>query len=157
MSLRPKEKGGSNESARRLKSNRPSLAHGDGLGNGYARDGGILKLAASVPTPSLLLKPTKSEKIKATLKAKAEKFKSQTIKVDENWSIVRLDELNWQIRHKDQRAPYDKWFFGTLRGALLALPDKMIGEEAKNAITDVSRCYRGFCEAVLNATPEGSG
>src|SRR5215831_6361320 len=97
---------------------------------------------------------TKSEKIKATLKAKAEKFRSQTIKVDENWSIVRLDELNWQIRHKDQRAPYDKWFFGTLRGALLALPDKMIGEEAKNAIADVSRCYRGFCEAVLNALSE---
>jgi len=74
---------------------------------------------------------TKSEKIKTTLKAKAEKFRSQTIKVDENWSIVRADELNWQIRHKDQRAPYDKWFFGTLRGALLALPDKMLGEEAK--------------------------
>src|SRR5215471_9333564 len=99
---------------------------------------------------------TKSEKIKATLKAKAEKFKSQTIKVDENWSIVRLDELNWQIRHKDQRAPYDKWFFGTLRGALLALPDKMLGEEAKGTIDDVRRCYRGFCEAVLNALPEGS-
>ena len=100
---------------------------------------------------------TKSEKIKATLKAKAEKFKSQTIRVDENWSIVRLDELNWQIRHKDQKAPYDKWFFGTLRGALLALPDKMRGEEeAKNAIADVARCYRGFCEAVLNALPERS-
>src|SRR6516162_2232690 len=84
---------------------------------------------------------TKADKIKATLKAKAEKFKSQTIKVDENWSIVRLDELNWQIRHKDQRAPYDKWFFGTLRGALLALPDIATGEEAKNAIAEVSRCY----------------
>jgi len=99
---------------------------------------------------------TKSEKIKATLKAKAEKFRSQTINVDENWSIVRLDELNWQIRHKDQRAPYDKWFFGTLRGALLALPDKMLGEEAKGTIYDVRRCYRGFCEAVLNALPERS-
>jgi hypothetical protein len=97
---------------------------------------------------------TKSEKIKAALKAKAEKFKSQTIKVDENWSIVRLDQLNWQIRHKDQRAPYDKRFFGTLRGALLALPDKMLEEEAKGTIGDVRRCYRGFCEAVLNALPE---
>jgi hypothetical protein len=99
---------------------------------------------------------TKSEKIKATLKAKAEKFRSQTIKVDQNWSIVRLDEVNWQIRHKDQRAPYDNWFFGTLRGALLALPDKMLGEEEKGTIDDVRRCYRGFCEAVLNALPEGS-
>src|SRR5262249_61715768 len=82
---------------------------------------------------------TKSEKIKATLKAKAEKFRSQTIKVDENWSIVRLDELNWQIRHKNQRAPYDKWFFGTLRVALLALPDKMLGDESKGTIDAVSR------------------
>ena len=110
--------------------------------------------AFPVNTPNT--RATKPEKIKATLKAKAKKFRSQTIKVAENWSIVRLDELNWQIRHKDQRAPYDKWFFGTLRGALLALPDKMIGEEAKNAIADVSRCYRSFCEAVLNALPEGS-
>jgi hypothetical protein len=99
---------------------------------------------------------TKSEKIKATLKAKAEKFRSQTIKVDENWSIVRADELNWQIRHKDQRAPYNKWFFGTLRAALLALPDKMLGEEAKGTIDDVRRCYKGICEAVLNALREGS-
>jgi hypothetical protein len=154
----PKEKGGSTENARRLKSNLPSLTHEDGLVNAYGTAGDILKQAcASVLTQRLLLKPTKSEKIKATLKAKAEKFKSQTITVDENWSIVRLDELNWQIRHKDQRVPYDKWFFGTLRGALLALPDKMIGDEAKNAIADVSRSYRGFCEAVLNAMPEGSG
>jgi hypothetical protein len=99
---------------------------------------------------------TKSEKIKATLRAKAEKFKSQTIKVDENWSIVRADELNWQIRHKDQGAPYNKWFFGTLRGALLALPDIATGEEAKNAIAEVSRCYRSFCEGLLNALAEGS-
>jgi len=98
---------------------------------------------------------TKSDKIKATLKAKAEKFKSQTINVDENWSIVRRDELNWQIRHKDQRAPYDKWFFGTLRSALLALPDKMLGEEAKGTIDDVRRRHEGICEAVLNALPEG--
>jgi hypothetical protein len=97
---------------------------------------------------------TKLEKIKATLKAKAEKFKSQTIKVDENWSIVRRDELNWRIRRKDQRAPHDKWFFGTLRGALFALPNKMLGEEAKGTIGDIRRCYGGFCEAVLNALPE---
>jgi hypothetical protein len=99
---------------------------------------------------------TKSAKIRATLKAKAEKFRSQTITVDETWSIVRADELNWQIRHKDQQAPYDKWFFGTLRGALLALPDIATGEEARNAIAEVSRCYRSFCEAVLNALAEGS-
>jgi hypothetical protein len=108
------------------------------------------------PVNTSATRATKSEKIKATVKAKAEKFKSQTIKVDESWSIVRLDELNWQIRHKDQRAPYDKWFFGTLRGALLALPDIATGEEAKNAIAEVSRCYRSFCEAVLKALAEGS-
>ena len=108
------------------------------------------------PMNAVATHATKSEKIKATLRAKAEKFKSQTIKVDENWSIVRADELNWQIRHKDQRAPYNKWFFGTLRSALLALPDKMLGEEAKGTIDDVRRCYKGICEAVLNALREGS-
>jgi hypothetical protein len=129
----PKEKGGSNESARRLKSNNESI-----------RDG------------TRPVNATKSEKIKATLRAKAERFKSQTIKVDENWSIVRVDELNWQIRHKDQRAPYDKWFFGTLRDAILSLPDKMLAEEAKGTIEDVRRYCRAFCEAVLWALPEGS-
>src|SRR5262245_62819702 len=124
ITTQTKKKGGSKQSARRLESNKKSIRHGAGAVNA-----------------------TKSEKIKATLKAKAEKFRSQTINVDENWSIVRLDELNWQIRHKDQRAPYNKWFFGTLRGALLALPDTAIGEEAKNAIADVSRCYGDLCEA----------
>jgi hypothetical protein len=94
---RPKKKTGGNGDA----------AHGSN--NGSLRD-------QAGPVNTAGTRATKSEKIKATLKAKAEKFKSQTIKVDENWSIVRLDELNWQIRHKDQRAPYDKWFFGTLRG-----------------------------------------
>ena len=28
--------------------------------------------------------------------------------------------------------------------------------KAKGTIDDVRRCYRGFCEAVLNALPEGS-
>jgi len=134
----PKEKGGSTENARRLKSNQQSL-----------RD-------QASPVNTAGTRATKSEKIKATLKAKAEKFKSQTIKVDENWSIVRRDELNWQIRHKTQREPFDRWFFGTLRDAILSLPDKMLGEEAKGTIDDVRRCYRGFCEAVLNALPERS-
>ena len=127
-------------------------------GNGDAAQRWNNELLANQTSPvnTPRTQATKSEKIKATLKAKAEKFKSQTIKVDENWSIVRLDELNWQIRHKDQRAPYNKWFFGTLRGALLALPDKMLGEEAKGTIDDVRRCHRGFCEAVLNALPEGN-
>jgi hypothetical protein len=133
----PIEKGGSNEDAHRLKSSEQSLPEAS-------------------PANTSGTHATKSEKIKATLKAKAEKFKSPTIKVDENWSIVRLDELNWQIRYKDQRAPYDKWFFGTLRAAILSLPDKMLGEEAKGTIDDVRRRYRGFCEAVLNALPEGS-
>ena len=133
----PKGKGGSTENARRLERTNDSVPHETSLVNTYGTHA------------------TKSEKIKATLKAKAEKFRSQTIKVDENWSIVRRDELNWQIRNKTQREPFDRWFFGTLRDAILSLPDKMLGEEAKGTIDDVRRCYRGFCEAVLNALPEG--
>jgi hypothetical protein len=72
----PKEKGGSTENAHRLKSNRESISDQASAVNTYGTHA------------------TKSEKIKATLKAKAEKFKSQTIKVDENWSIVRLEEMN---------------------------------------------------------------
>ena len=133
-----KEKGGSTENTCRLERKNDSVPHEISLVNTYGEHA------------------IKSEKIKATLKAKAEKFRSQTIKVDENWSIVRRDELNWQIRHKTQREPFDRWFFGTLRDAILSLPDKMLGEEAKGTIDDVRRCYRGFCEAVLNALPERS-
>jgi hypothetical protein len=126
MQAKPPEKTGG--STARLGSNRQSLREQAGL-----------------------LNLSKSDKIKATLKAKAEKFKSQTIKVDENWSVVRVDELNWQIRHKEQRAPFDRWFFGTLREAILCLPDKMLGEEAKGTVDDVRRCHRAFCETVINA------
>jgi hypothetical protein len=96
---------------------------------------------------------SKGDKIKATKHAKAQARAAQTIKIDDNWSIVRIDDLNWQIRHRRQRLPFDRWYFGTLRGAFLALPDKMLGEEAKGAIADVSRCYTCFCESVLSALP----
>ena len=118
---------------------------------------GICRAASpstATQTTRLECRMAKNDKIKATKKAKAAARKAQTIKIDENWSIVRIDDLNWQIRHTKQRLPFDRWYFGTLRGAFLALPDKMIGEEAKDAIADVSRCYTRFCDSVLSALSE---
>ena len=46
-----------------------------------------------------------------TKAANREKWDNQTIVIDETWSIVRVDELNWQIRHKDRKEPYESLVF----------------------------------------------
>jgi hypothetical protein len=61
MSGAPKEKGGSTENVRRLERKNKSRPHD------------------TSPVNAAGTRATKSEKIKATLKAKAEKFRSQTI------------------------------------------------------------------------------
>jgi hypothetical protein len=91
----------------------------------------------------------KGKKIQAAKAAKQAVFGKQLIKVNDEWSIARIDEYNWQIRKKT--LPYPKaqpWYFGTLQGAFVALPEKMLDEEAKNSMAEAQRDYRRFLEVV---------
>ncbi len=73
-------------------------------------------------------------KTKATLEAKAQAYKSQKIQVNPEWSIVRVDDLNWQIKQKGRKEPWDRWYFGTLRGALTGVFDKALNEEPQKFV-----------------------
>jgi hypothetical protein len=68
--------------------------------------------------------------IKAGRDAASAHYAQQTIKIDENWTIKRGDELNWQIFKKGKFYG----FYGSLQGAFMALPAAMLGEEAKNSL-----------------------
>lgn len=82
-----------------------------------------------------------------TKKAKTAQFASQTIKVDDNWKIVRADELNWEVQFKGKF----KGYFGRLIDAFRALPAKMLGEEAQGTVADLTGLQKAINEHVENA------
>lgn len=70
-------------------------------------------------------------KTKATLEAKAKAYASQKIVINDEWSVIRADDLNWQIRYtgKSQatkKLGMDRWFFGSVRMALVFVFDKAL-------------------------------
>lgn len=68
-------------------------------------------------------------KAKATLEAKAKDFASQKIQINEDWSVIRLDELNWQVRQKGKKDPWDRWYYGSVKGALFGVFEKALNEQ----------------------------
>lgn len=74
-------------------------------------------------------------KTKATLEAKAKAYASQTIKINPEWSIVRVDDLNWQIRQKGRKEPWDRWFYGSVRSALVGVFEKALNEDPQTFLT----------------------
>jgi len=89
----------------------------------------------------------RSQKIAATKAARAAQFRSQAIRVDENWRIVRVDALNWQIQYKGKSRGY----FGDLCNAFKALPRNMLRESAKGTLADVLECQRGIMALIERA------
>ncbi len=96
---------------------------------------------------------TKQEKALATRQAKKEQMQSQTVTIDENWRILRSDELNWEIQFHQR----DKWtfqgYYGTISSALKALPAKMLSEIAKGSLSDVLRSLEGITATIEKAIP----
>lgn len=78
------------------------------------------------------MKPN-AEKSKATKLAKKESFAEQTVVIDENWHIIRADELNWEIQFKGKFHGY----FGRLSHALKAIPHKMLNVEARGSLIQI--------------------
>ena len=70
----------------------------------------------------------RAKKAKATLEAKAQQYASQTIKINDDWSIMRMDDLNWQIKQKGRKEPWDRWYYGSVKGALVGVFEKALNE-----------------------------
>ena len=95
------------------------------------------------------MKPN-TQKMIETKKANAALYASQTIKVDEDWSIVRLDKKNWHIQFKNSE---DENFYGTLTDAVQRLPHKMLDECAKGSLKDVVELVKGIRAKIAEAMP----
>ncbi len=78
--------------------------------------------------------PQALAKRKATEDENRVLWASQHIQIDEDWSVSRFDELNWEVQHNGNF----HGFYGTLFRAFQALPAKMMNEGAKNSL---AACY----------------
>jgi hypothetical protein len=92
---------------------------------------------------------TKSEKMIASRAATRERLKTQTVTINQDWRILRADPLNWEIQYKTKFQGY----YGTIGGALRALPDKMLNEQAKGTLTDLLRTVDGIQGMIEKAIP----
>lgn len=88
---------------------------------------------------------------KASIKAgRAEasaRYAQQIIKIDENWTVKRGDELNWQIFKKGKFYG----FYGSLLGAFSALTTVMLDEEAKNSLQLILESQKDIHRTIVSA------
>lgn len=76
---------------------------------------------------------SRAEKMSATCAARKEKREGQTIIIDENWRIVRADELNWEVQFNEKFYGY----FSSLKNAFNGLLKKMISDSARKDVAEV--------------------
>ena len=84
------------------------------------------------------------QKAMETKRQNKEAHAEQKVTIDENWTIQRVDPLNWEIRYKDKF----NGFYGTIVSALNALPAKMLSEEAKGTLKDVQTQQKAILERI---------
>ena len=90
---------------------------------------------------------TRAAKIKATKAAKKTRLSAQTIAVDKDWRIERVDDCNWRILYKDEFRGY----FYRLVDALDALPHRMLSEQAKTSLGHIHGCLKAIQESIQTA------
>jgi len=91
---------------------------------------------------------TKQKMLRAKA-AKKERHRSQTIAVDKDWRILRSDELNWEVQYKGKFQGY----YPNVTSALVAIPAKMLDEQARGGLADVLRDVQAIREMIDKAIP----
>jgi hypothetical protein len=76
---------------------------------------------------------SRAEKMSATCAAKKTQRESQTIIIDENWRIVRADDLNWEVQFNEKFDGY----YGSIKNAFNGLLRKMISDSARKDVAEV--------------------
>lgn len=93
------------------------------------------------------MKPETKQKMAAAKAAKRSQFAEQTIVIDDQWQIIRSDELNWELQFQGKF----KGYYGSIAGALKALPVKSLGEQVNNSLADLQRTLIAICENIDKA------
>jgi hypothetical protein len=68
-------------------------------------------------------------KMQAGKAAKKAEHASQVIKINDEWSVVRLDFYNWQIKQKGKKEPWDRWYYSSVKTALYGVFEKALNEQ----------------------------
>lgn len=99
-------------------------------------------------------KKERSEKAIETKRLKREGFQNQTIEIDDNWRILRADELNWEVQFKRIGTGWQfEGYYCTLLGAFSSLLDKMLGEEARSTLADIQERQKAILAKIEEAIP----
>jgi hypothetical protein len=86
-------------------------------------------------------------KMVAGRQAQLAAWAGQTIEVDENWKVVRSDELNWEIQYKGRFYGY----YSNIPQCFNALASKMLDEVAKGKLNEVVNAQNAICEKISKA------
>lgn len=81
------------------------------------------------------------------MRERRKEWDSQTIQVDDDWRIIRADEMNWEVQYKGQF----KGYFGRLVNALQDIPHKMLSKQAKGSIDELIGIMRRIETEVTTA------
>ena len=96
------------------------------------------------------MKAEQKLKILAGRAKSREAFAKQVLKIDKNWTIRRVDSLNWEIQFKGDFYGY----YGHLICALNALSGKMLDREAKDALCLTGAIQKGIVERIARSLPD---
>src|ERR1043166_4553138 len=99
------------------------------------------------PTDRSIMQRGGSGEAQAAKVANRQRFKAQTITIDDNWQVVRSDELNWEIQFKGRFWGY----YGSFLDALKSLPATLLSSEAKNSLADIQQRQKAICERITKA------
>ena len=97
----------------------------------------------------MTMTPETRAKAIETKRRLAESWSQQTITIDQDWKIIRADELNWEIYYKEK----PQGFYSTIVAALKVLPAKMLSEVAKNDLATVISQQKAIVELIEQHFP----
>lgn len=81
----------------------------------------------------------------------AAQYARQVIKIDDNWIVRRIDELNWGIERIIKGKPVFQGYYGTIIAAFKALPAKILSDEAKTSLACVMECQKAINDRIESA------
>jgi len=94
--------------------------------------------------------PDRLIKSQATQEAKRADYARQTLRIDGEWVIKRMDQYNWEIRHKGKFYGY----YGSLLRAFEALDGKILDIEAVGTLAEIKQQHKDIVARVRDALRE---
>lgn len=102
---------------------------------------------AANPSKKPMSKVPNHVKAKITKDFKRSLWSKQRLQINPDWKISRFDQLNWQILHQNRH----HGFYGSILGALMALPGKALSEATKTSLEALQEAQQGILKDIRQA------